>query len=267
MESVKKGKTLIPTPKWFIGIRVAQIVISLIAVALAGFFIHGYYADCLGFAIVSGLFTWIIAVYAILSEHNAACRSAYNTWATLSLDFVMIIFWLASLGANAAFRAAFTTSVTASCTDDGSAINAGHCTVYKRYAVANQAGLGALSGVAGVSAIMLLLFITTFAYVAHFFRLEWQRHSSDNDAEKATGIAASTPAATLSPEQSQQSQPFLNQQPTGYAPHGQQAPPYDAYMQNTGYAGAQGIYGQNVPQQPHSHQGTPAPGQPYYPPQ
>ncbi|KAI1265204.1 hypothetical protein F5Y18DRAFT_61684 [Xylariaceae sp. FL1019] len=264
MESVRKGKTLIPTPKWFIGLRVAQIVISLIVVALAGFFIHGYYADCLGFAIVSGLFTWIIAVYAILSEHNASCRRAYNTWAILSLDFVMIIFWLASLGANGAFRAAFTTSVTASCTDDGSTLNAGHCVVYKRYAVATQVGLGALSGVAGVSAIMVLLFIATFAYVAHFFRLEWQKHSSNNDAEKATGVAASPPAASLSPEHSQQSQPFLNQH-TGYAPQGHQAPPYDPYMQNSGYAGAQEVYGQNASQQSYSHQGTPAPGQPYYP--
>jgi hypothetical protein len=53
MESVKKGQTLIPTPKWFIGLRVAQIVVSLLIVALAGAFIHGAYADSLGVAIAS----------------------------------------------------------------------------------------------------------------------------------------------------------------------------------------------------------------------
>lgn len=53
MESVKKGEVLIPTPKWFIGLRVAQIVVSLVIVALAGFFIHGYYHDALGIAIAS----------------------------------------------------------------------------------------------------------------------------------------------------------------------------------------------------------------------
>jgi hypothetical protein len=53
MESLKKGETLIQTPKWFIGLRVAQILVSLIIVGLAGSLIHGYYADSLGFAIAS----------------------------------------------------------------------------------------------------------------------------------------------------------------------------------------------------------------------
>ncbi len=53
MEAVKRGEVVIPTPRWFIGLRIAQIVISLIIVALAGFFIHGYYTDALGVAIAS----------------------------------------------------------------------------------------------------------------------------------------------------------------------------------------------------------------------
>ncbi|KAI1354502.1 hypothetical protein F5Y01DRAFT_273014 [Xylaria sp. FL0043] len=276
MESVKKGEVLIPTPKWFIGLRIAQIVISLIIVALAGFFIHGYYADALGVAIASGVLTWIIALYAILTEHSASCRSGYNTWAILSLDFFMIILWLASLGANAAFRSSFIYSVDADCYSDGSTINSGHCTVYKRAAVATPTGLAVLSSVAGVSAVPLILFVITFAYVAHFFRLEWAKHSGD--VEKASGVAAPTPV------QAGQSQPFINQQqphpqwaqqqqqhqPPTYAT---QTPAYDPYtpQQNTGYAGAQGVYNQTAPQEvhgsPYGPQGTPAPGQPYYPPQ
>ncbi|KAF2964996.1 hypothetical protein GQX73_g8564 [Xylaria multiplex] len=273
MESVRKGETLIPTPRWFIGLRIAQIVISLIIVALAGFFIHGYYADALGVAIASGILTWIIALYAILTEHSASCRSGYNTWAVLSLDFLMIVLWLASLGANAAFRSSFIYSVDAECSSDGSAINSGHCTVYKRAAVATPTGLAVLSSVAGVSALPLLLFIVTFAYVAHFFRLEWAKHSSD--VEKAGYAPAPTPATV-------QSQPFVGQQqpqpqwaqqqqhqPATYA----QNPAYDPYSpQSTGYAGAQGVYNQAVPQPQEVQgspylQGTPASGQPYYPPQ
>ncbi|RWA14223.1 hypothetical protein EKO27_g860 [Xylaria grammica] len=280
MASARKGEILIPTPKWFIGLRIAQIVISLIIVALAGFFIHGYYADSLGLAIASGILTWIIALYAILTEHSTACRSGYNTWAVLSLDLFMVILWLASLGANAAFRSSFIYSVDADCYSDGSAVNSGHCVVYKRAAVATPTGLAVLSSVAGVSAIPLLLFVITFAYVAHFFRLEWAKYGSD--VEKASGYA---PAPTHTPAPVSQSQPFVNQQqqqlqpqwaqqqhqPAAYPP---QSPAYDPYaQQNTGYTGAQGVYTQTVPQpqevhgSPYSPQGTPAPGQPYYPPQ
>ncbi|TGJ83141.1 hypothetical protein E0Z10_g5640 [Xylaria hypoxylon] len=281
MESVKKGETVIPTPSWFLGVRIAQIIFSLIIVALAGYWIHGYYADPLGIAIASGIFTWIIAAYAILTERSAACRSGYNTWAILSLDGLMIILWLASLGANAAYRSTFTVSVNADCYNDGSAINSGHCIISKREAVAGPTGLAVLAAVAGVSVIPLILFVITFAYVAHFFRLEWAKHGSD--IEKTSGYAPAPTTASVG-----QSQPFVNQQqqPQQQQPqwaqqqhqpavHPTQNTAYDPYapqQQNTGYAGAQGIYNQTVPQSqevhgsPYTPQGTPAPGH-FYPAQ
>ncbi|KAI1304366.1 hypothetical protein F5Y03DRAFT_395577 [Xylaria venustula] len=275
MESVKKGEVVISTPRWFIGLRIAQIVISLVILALAAFFIHGYYADALGIAIASSILTWIIALYAILTEHSAGCRSGYNTWAVLSLDFFMIILWLASLGANAAFRSTFVVPVDADCYSDGSAINSGHCDIYKRGAVATPTGLAVLSSVAGVSAVPLILFVITFAYVAHFFRLEWAKHSGD--IEKASGGAAFPPAQADQSQafinQQQQSQPQWAQQQQQPATYATQAPAYDPYIaqQNTGYTGAQGVYNQaaahEVHGNPYSPQGTPAPGQPYYPPQ
>lgn len=48
----KKGETLIPTPSWFIALRVFQIVFSIIAVGMTGWWIHGLYYDELGFVIV-----------------------------------------------------------------------------------------------------------------------------------------------------------------------------------------------------------------------
>ncbi|KAI0460644.1 hypothetical protein F5B21DRAFT_16888 [Xylaria acuta] len=283
MESVKKGETLIPTPRWFIGLRIAQILVALILVALSGFLIHGYYADAQGITIAAGIFTWIIALYAILTEHSAGCRSGYNTWAVLSLDFFMIVLWLASLGANAAYRASFVVPVDADCYDDGSTVNAGHCVIYKRAAVAGPTGRSVISAVAGISAVNLLLFVATFAYVAHFFRLEWARHSSD--VEKASGVTA--PAGqhqTLVNQQQQQPQWAQQQQQHQPTTYPAASPPYDPYTpytttQNTGYAGAQGVYNQAAPHQvPHevhnqtvqhipqelpSPQGTPAPGQQY----
>ncbi|KAI1426048.1 hypothetical protein F5Y12DRAFT_713495 [Xylaria sp. FL1777] len=253
MSSVKKGEVLIPTPRWFLGVRIAQIIVSLVIVALAGFFIHGYYADALGIAIASGVLTWAIALYAILTEHTAGCRSGYNTWAVLSLDFFMIVLWLASLGANAAFRSSFVYAVNVEdCYNDGSAINSNHCVVSKRSAIATPTGLAVLSSVAGVSAVPLILFIITFAYVAHFFRLEWAKHSGD--VEKVAGVA---------PVAGGQSQAFVNQQqqpqpqwaqqqhqPTTYATS---SPAYDPYtpQQNTAYTGPPAAYNQAVPVRSH----------------
>lgn len=51
-EANKRGETIIPTPKWFIVLRVLQIVFALIAVAMSGWWIHGLYYDELGFVIV-----------------------------------------------------------------------------------------------------------------------------------------------------------------------------------------------------------------------
>jgi hypothetical protein len=278
MESVRKGERLIPTPRWFIGIRVAQIVVSLIVVALAGYFIHGAYADPLGVAIATGIFTWIVALYAILTEHSAACRSGYNTWAVLALDGFLIVLWLASLGANAAFRAAFTTPVNTECYNDGSAVNSNHCIVYKRGYVAGPTGLAALAGVAGLSAVPLLLFVVTFAYVTHHFRLEWAKESADVEktAGAAPGAAPVGQPQAFPDQQQQQQQPQWAQQqqyqPNTYPSPG---PAYDPYTQpqNPAYPNTQGAYNQTVPQQqqvaqelPSPH-GTPAPGQPYYPTQ
>ncbi|KAI8962828.1 hypothetical protein F5Y11DRAFT_178773 [Daldinia sp. FL1419] len=201
----KRGEAIIPTPAWFIALRVFQIILALVAVALTGWWIHGLYYDELGFVIVCGIFTWIISVYALLSEKVVSCRRAYNTWAILTLDGMMIIFWLGAMGATANRRSKFTVPVNASCVSDGSTINSGHCTVWKRAGVASQEALSVLSGIAGVCALVMLLFVPTFAYVCHYFRLSFAGASA-NDPEKNstsgpistvnyTGIA-SVPGAT-----------------------------------------------------------------------
>jgi len=210
----------------------------------------------------------------------------------------MIVLWLASLGSNAAFRAAFTVNVNVgACYDDGSAVDSTQCEVYKRDgAVANQTGLAELSAVAGLSALMFLLFIATFAYVAHFFRLEWAKYSTGNDAEKANTTGATTGVASnvhATAPGADHSQPFLNnqqqQQQQQYQQQWTQAQPpasgYPAaqnvsYDQNNNYAAqnttytssTQDVYNQTtsphqVVQNPYSPHGTPAPSQPYYPPQ
>ncbi|KAI2615539.1 hypothetical protein GGR54DRAFT_294164 [Hypoxylon sp. NC1633] len=291
----KRGEVIIPTPRGFIALRVLQIVFALILVAMTGWWIHGLYYDELGFVIVCGLFTWIIAVYALLAEKVSSCRRAYNTWAILALDLLMIIFWLAAMAGTANRRSKFTVPVSASCSSDGSAINSGECVISKRTDVATDAALGVLSGIAGLSALTMLLFVATFAYVCHYFRLSLPGLST-NDPEKASAAAAAGgvthggvaggPGATelqggMPPQNvaAQQSQPLLHQQnnqqwaqQTGYpqqaagAPQYQQGQAYDPYAsQNTAYNGATGVYPPQQGEQPYHQHNAPASGHPYSP--
>lgn len=198
----------------------------------------------------------------------------------LALDGFLIVLWLASLGANAAFRAAFVNPVNTECYNDGSAINSNHCVVYKRGYVAGPTGLAVLAGVAGLSAVPLLLFVVTFAYVTHHFRLEWAKESSDveKNAAGAAGAAAPgvVPAGQPQTYPDQQQAQWAQQQQYQPNAYPTPSPPYDPYTQpqNQAYPNNQGVYNQTVPQQqqhmtqelPSPH-GTPAPGQPYYPTQ
>ncbi len=103
---------------------------------------------------MQGLFTWFIVTYLLVSEKVASCRQAYNIWAVLALDFLMALFWLASLGANAALRASFTQRVSVTdCYDDGSTVSSNHCTLAKRVAIATDTGLAIMSAIAGLSAL------------------------------------------------------------------------------------------------------------------
>ncbi|OTA60666.1 hypothetical protein K449DRAFT_383407 [Hypoxylon sp. EC38] len=247
----RRGETVIPTPTWFIAFRVLQIVFALINIGLTGWWITALYYDELGFVIVCSLFTWIVAVYALLAEKVVSCRRSYNTWAILSLDALMIIFWLAAMAATANRRGTFNISASASCVSDGSAINSGHCVVYTKRDFASNTALGVLSGIAGISAIIMLLFVVTFAYVCHYFRLSFAAYST-NDLEKASAAGvAGGPGATelrggILPQNAavQQGNQQWTQQSAGQ-PQYQQSQTYDPYApQNSPYGNNAGVHPQ-----------------------
>jgi hypothetical protein len=258
MDAEKRtGKTVIATPTWVLVVRIFQIIISLIVIGMSGWWVHGLYADQVGFAIVSCIFTWIVVAYALVSEKVPSARHLYNTWAVLALDALMIIFWLAAMGALAAYRSTFRTTVQASCYSDGSAINSGRCDILKRaVGVASFAALDILSGTAGLCAVLMLLFVASFAYVAHIFRLSLVNKTSD--AEKpavAAGTNGTDAAAAGAVPAAQQSQPLLNQQ--------QQAYPQQPYQtqelpQQAGYVQPQQtVYPQQVPSPEPQYQQNP----------
>jgi hypothetical protein len=104
------------------------------------------------------VFTWVVVTYVLVAEKVKSANVAYNIWAVLALDLLMAIFWLASMGANAALRAQFKDNVNVqSCFENGQITNSRTCTFTKRdpNALADQAGLAMISAIAGLSALQL----------------------------------------------------------------------------------------------------------------
>ncbi|WQF86844.1 Putative Marvel domain-containing protein [Colletotrichum destructivum] len=192
---------MIVTPTWLVAIRGLQFFLAIIILGLSAAIIHWVYMDELGLSVAISLFTWIIVLYALLSEKLPALRRFYHTYAVLALDLFLVILWLATLGATAARRATFVVSVTASCSSDGSAVNSGRCTVLRRYIVMSHGALAMLSAIAGLSALQLILFLATFIWtVVQFVR--WR---------KANAPAAQS-GASQGEIQMESKQPFLAQQ-------------------------------------------------------
>ncbi|KAK4128061.1 hypothetical protein N657DRAFT_584649 [Parathielavia appendiculata] len=275
------------TPVWVVVMRGFQILISFIILVMAAWCMHGIVLGANAFALVCWLFTWIIVAYELISEKVPSAQKAYNIWAVLSLDFLMALFWLASMGANAALRAEFNTTVNInSCHSNGKVVNSKTCTytpakAKRNGAVADQTGLAVISAIAGLSALVWLLFVATLVFHGHTYRLWHQEHkkpSADNATVemKAQGTPMLAPQPDAQPvhpqysdQQQYQSQVYppqaqqhdaYPQQTAAYA----QPPQTDPYVQQAAAYPPQQQYEQ---QQPYSPHGTPAPGQPYYPPQ
>lgn len=299
----EKEQYIQQTPVWVVVVRALQIVFSFVTVIMAGVLIHGHAMGANGFAVACVVFTWIIVTYTLVSEKVTSARGAYNIWAVLSLDFTMVIFWLASLGANAELRARFNVPVNVeACFNDGSAISSNHCTISKRAAVAGPVGLALMSAVAGVSALEWLLFLATLIFHGHTVRLWHQEHkkpSADNATVemKAQGTPMlapqhAPPAAThpqYTDQQQYQSTMYPQQPDTAYAQqtaaqpayppqHQQQQqqqqppvagayPPQQQQQQPYGVYADPAQYQQQHQQPAYSPHGTPMSGQPYYPPQ
>ncbi|KIW01995.1 uncharacterized protein PV09_06505 [Verruconis gallopava] len=177
---------IVPMPKGFLAVRILQIVFALIVVGLTAFLISntiGFVFSATAFGIFCGILTLIIVTYDLVAEK--AAKAAYNMWAVLALDILMVIFWLSAMGSMAALRAAFTVPVT--------------ITTYKRvitkryyYAWAGNTYLAILAGAAGVSAIELILFIISLI----MFGARLHRHRTSSRGTTNNGLGASN----VSPE-------------------------------------------------------------------
>lgn len=248
-----------------------QIFLALLIAVLAGLLMHGLVMDAIAFALVcvslrsqkcqddtvtdshfQGIFTLIIVIYALVVEKAPSCRSGYNYWAILSLDLFMAILWLSSMGASAALRASFVYDVDAECYNDGSTFNSGHCVVSKRAvaAVATKVGLAEMSAVAGLSALQMLLFIATTAYLGHQVRMHLEankkRPADNGNVEmkaQTQPMLTGQPQPQMNAVPQQQMQPiqpqYTGQTYTSQAYPQQQPQPYDSYAYSQAQMGPQ----------------------------
>ncbi|KAF6805055.1 hypothetical protein CSOJ01_09761 [Colletotrichum sojae] len=255
----------IPAPAWILALRAAQVFLSIIILGLAGAIIHWVYLDELGFAVAVSLFTWIITAYALLTTLLPSLRKGYNTYAVLALDFFLTILWLAAMGSSAAKRAAFVVPVNASCTSDGSTVNSGTCSIYRRgtVVVMGKGALAMFAAVAGLSALEFIAFGVTFGWtLVKFLRLRKGKSDVTGGTAEQGGVQmeAKQPlySTTAYPEQTQ----------AQYVPQQQQ---YQQYQEMPGqqqqqFTQPQGGFEQQHYQQHQQYQQHPqGPGQPYSP--
>ncbi|KAG5980290.1 hypothetical protein E4U43_006757, partial [Claviceps pusilla] len=120
------------------------------------------------------IFTWIIVFYALTTEKISAWHQAYHIVAVLSLEAFLVILWLATFAASAARRATFKVPVQVSgCYDDGGLINSKTCArkraLVEKRDILFKSGQAMFSAMAGVGALVWLLFIVTFVYTLVMF--------------------------------------------------------------------------------------------------
>ncbi|KAG5957345.1 hypothetical protein E4U58_006182 [Claviceps cyperi] len=161
------------TPIWVTIVRALQILMSLVILGLAGRLMHDLYLDEFGLAVATSVLTWIIVLYCLLTEKISSWQKAYHVVAVLALEAFLVVLWLATFAAAAARRASFKVQASTSyCYSDGSYINSLMCfrkRALEKRAVLLKSGQDMFSAIAGLGALVWLLFIATFVYALVMF--------------------------------------------------------------------------------------------------
>jgi hypothetical protein len=290
---------ILASPLWVLILRGAQFVVSIIVLGLAGRLISDAYLDEWGLAVAASVITWVIVAYSTLTEVIPALHFLYNIIAVLALDGFLVILWLATFAANAAERAKF--KVTGSITSGfGGLDNLGDfdlddidfsdvedqldqigdigrrsiSSLSKRSDIIwlYDSGMKIFAAIAGLGAVVWLLFIATFGFTLYSF-LQARKQGRFQSIFPAR--SESSPEAGVQMES--KSQPTVSvahapeqQQPVQYAPPAgsypvESYPPQEQYPQGP-YQQPTGEY----PQQPYQASVSPPPQDPHvqgqYPP-
>ncbi|KEY74009.1 hypothetical protein S7711_02603 [Stachybotrys chartarum IBT 7711] len=259
--TVEKGPKdhILQTPIWIKVIRGFQFLLAIIILALTARIVQGAYWDEPGLALATSILTWVIVAYALLTEMVAILHQGYHIFAVLALDGFMMILWLATFAAVAANRAQFRYSVSVSqCYDDGGLIDAVTCFRKRQEnVILFESGQDMYSAVAGLGALVWLLFITTFAWTL----VNYLRGRKEGRFPFTTA-STTTPSTT---ENAYQMEPKVEQQPAG----GPVQPQYPQSQYSEQYQGPpQEHYpqGQHLSQYSYQHSVSPQQQQGPYPP-
>ncbi|KAG0635748.1 hypothetical protein HOY80DRAFT_980515 [Tuber brumale] len=96
---------VVDQPPWLKFIRIAQVSLSLLIIALAAFALsaipYGNTFGTFGFNIFTCLFTIIVGAYLLITPLRAP--KLYNCWAALVLEIFGVIFWLSAFATLASW--------------------------------------------------------------------------------------------------------------------------------------------------------------------
>jgi len=239
---------VLKTPLWMTVIRGFQILITLIIVGLAGTLIHQAYLDEEGLALAVSLITWVIVAYIVITEKIPSLHKAYHIIAVLSLDGFLVIMWLATFAAAAAERARYVEPIQVDeCYSDGSLIDSMTC-FRKREVILFKSGAAMFAAIAGLGALVWLLFVATFAWTMTMFfrgrkegRFMFGAKSDDHQMENQQPFVQQQVVQPEKTEPHQQQQPTQPPAPGVYQP---MSPPGQYQVPPAGQYPPQGQYPQ-----------------------
>jgi len=247
-------------PVWIPVVQAAQFLLALIILGLSAYLIHGIYFDTLGYDIFCCILTWIVVVFLIASTYISSLSALNHIVIVIGSNALMVLFWLAAMGATARLRSTFKYNVSIyGCYDDGSSVDSTTCLVGRalqaRAAVATHLGLSIMSAIAGLSALVMLLFVAVLVHsVLTWFK---GRSSTTIVAQAPQKQEEGYPMATAQPQQPQYApvQQQQQQQQQQYAPPQQVSPlSFDHQQVYAQQQNSTPTQGQAMPGPPSGHQ-------------
>ncbi|OAQ97091.1 hypothetical protein LLEC1_07436 [Akanthomyces lecanii] len=261
--AVNTHKTLV-TPMWVFGVRIAQVVLSIVVLGMAAAWSDYALFDAPSLAIAAAVFTWVIVAYILLTEKLHAANLLYSIYAVIVLDAFMIIIWLSTWALNAARRAALGDVGRGGGRGSTVCYN-GICYDYKKRSIERRAMSwstlsGLLAGVAALGAVVWVLFIVTFVWTVMQF-LHGRKDGRFTLGSSSTVTAGhNMEEQKVQGQQTQQPQQHAQPEHAGQQPQFVQ-PEYNGHPQQQAYpqypqqpAEAQPQYQQPVEAQAHHHQ-------------
>ncbi|KAH6884537.1 G-protein coupled receptor protein [Thelonectria olida] len=240
---------VLESPLWVTIIRGFQILLSIIILGLCAALMHDAYLDEEGFSLAVSLLTWLGVGYIVLTEKIVGFRGAYHIIAVVVVDSLLVVLWLAAFASMAAKRAAYVVPVTVNgCVDDGSLVDSKTCyrrraieQMMKRDVILFKSGLAMTAAIAGLGALMWLLFCACLVWeIIGFVQGRKQGRfamsssptttTPNNNYQMESKIAESQPMSPQSYPSQTQNQPFQDvsqgqfQQQQQVPPQNQQAP-------------------------------------------